>query len=606
MKNFLINHFEKIILAVVAVICIIMITGSVKQYLSRKEEQVDVNALKGRIEVYIHTENEPELPAVPEYTKILNRKVEGDLVSLLTPSPDDIIYPPEIPALVKIVRKPRFALLPPLVDAIQHIPGKGDIEDGADPPKGIVASYKLIKIAFCADEKQKTIVENEFSNAFQGQKGAVIGAVLQRKLVHDGKTSVDKSPWLTLSGSEQEPVWEELEDPGKTSYMLKPAVQKGAASGHRRDRITRTRRPAQGTATGLKFSFIDTDVGEFKTYIYRLALVSAVQEGVRLFRKSPTPQDLAKDKDAVYKFDPELYDPGEKLRDKETFSPDDPLLSGIAGRQPGATDKIPEGTETAGAAFYRVLSAFIQTPQAKVESDCKIFPTSQLGDQVSIYIFKHFYYTVKEKDEGAGGNGAENESVNKKPVKKIMLWAELLSNFPHSVDDRIGREQLISSRKFADNKPRKVDFTTPYRLLRVGRADFKYVEEVVKRELENGELVEKKKLEERIIPDSLYIEVKNIYTGKEKRVWKQGNIVIYDLKRRVIERLRQETERLATELGNRDERPSEDEEEERLSPAERERRAIERERKDEKGLSPAERERRAIERERRERKEEPR
>ena len=125
-----------------------MIIGSFKQYFSKKELEVDVNQLKEKIGIYINTPKKPDLPLIPNYTQILTSKIEGDLVCLLTQNTKDIIYPPEIPALIKVIQKPRFTLLPPIADAITYIPGKGEVEDRQNPPMGVAPSYKIVKIAF--------------------------------------------------------------------------------------------------------------------------------------------------------------------------------------------------------------------------------------------------------------------------------------------------------------------------------------------------------------------------------------------------------------------------------------------------------------------------
>lgn len=550
MKNFLINHFEKIILGIVVIICLFMITGSVNQYLSRKEEQVDVNELKERIQDYINTENKPDLEPIPAYTDQLTAKLEGERMSLLNPAVRDVIYPPEFPKLIKIVQKPRFSLLRPVPDSINTLPGKGKVEDSENPPMGAAASYMMVKVKFKTDDKQQTGIENKFSNTFKGSRAVVAGAVLQRRLVHDGRKAVNASAWKTLSGPEEDPVWKKLDNPASTTFILKPLEGKRGTS----------------RSKGLVFLYFDTGVKPFRTYEYRFALLAGIQEGIRLFKRAVTPQDRAADRNAVFKFDPDMYDSGERFSGNEVFEAgemgaDDPLNA----QQNERSDlkKNAEPAPAGGRPFYKVISGFSNEFKATAESDCEIHLASQMADQVSVFILKHFQYTVKlnsaEKKTGdpevpIPGGALPIPDIQSSQQIKEVFWADLVVSFLHSKDDRIGREQAVKGHKFVDNKNRTVDFTTPFRLLRVGRSDRRVTEQIVKREMdEQGRIIEKKEIQKRIKPDVLYADVENIYTGKRSRIWRTDQQVVRRIKREAAEQLQKERERFKNMTEKQDE-----------------------------------------------------
>ena len=403
---------------------------------------------------------------------------------------------------------------------------------------GVVPSYKLVKIGCKQDNRQEIKVENKFSNNFKGHKAVVIGVILQRQLVHDGKKPLTASPWLTLTGSSETPVWEDLENPATTKYILRPDLMKiqrrvvrnqmGPPAQGQYDELVPVPSPVgkgkKGKKKEFKFSYEDTEVDPFKTYQYRFALIAGIQEGIRLFRKPVTPEDLAKDKNAVYKFDPELYDLGEDFTKNEVFEQDELKKYGFTttvGISPAPEKAGIGAVEMTASSYYKIISKFSNVFKATVETDCEIILSGQMADQVSIYILKHFRYTIEQKAGGAQPGPAEGpftgelerEARPQQGIKKT-LWADLLTSSLHSIKDRIRRKgMLVSGSEFADRKPRRVDFDTPYELLKVGHADYKEVVMVPVREMnEDGELEEKLEARERIIRDLLYIEVRNIFT----------------------------------------------------------------------------------------------
>jgi len=564
MRSFLVHHFEKIILAAVVVICLLMIVGSVRQYMSTRGEELDVNELKTKIRNYIDTPAEPSLPPIRKYVEQLASRIGGKEVILLGEVRQGMIYPPELPELIKVMQKPRFAFLPPEPAEITVVPGMGENQEtGKEKPKGAAAGYNLVVVSFRTREGQQVEVVNSFPNDYKGHRARVFGAVLQRRLVHDGKKKVS-SPWLTLTGDESKPAWEELEDPATSSYILRPERPgekgspfrfsprgEGPPEMMRKEGMTEPFPPprvsgaAQKKEEPLFFSYEDADVDAFKTYEYRFALVAAIQEGVRLFKRPLTDEDRKKDMQAVYSFNPALYEQGIRFTDGR---PGDPEILKKYGIGTDGGKDFKEGKKNKHAPFYLVLSDFSESVAATPKNDCEIFLAGKLGKHVSIYILKHFRYTVEENLAGVSSGGGplgSGKGGEVTPVLKLTVWAEILMNFGHSVNDRIGKKKVVPGRYFVDNKRRVVDFTTPYRILRVGNADYKEKRIVTRREATpEGEIVEKNEVRERIIRDLLYMDVENVITGKVTRYWRRRSAAIFvQLRREAAQRRKRELDR---------------------------------------------------------------
>ncbi|MFC1582181.1 hypothetical protein ACFL4W_01450 [Planctomycetota bacterium] len=87
-------------------------------------------------------------------------------------------------------------------------------------------------------------------------------------------------------------------------------------------------------------------------------------------------------------------------------------------------------------------------------------------------------------------------------LDQLYTKANVFDYFSHSIGDRIGHRnepRIYSFRKFTDNKPRKVDFTTPYEFFGFGEAD-------------------------PLTKKAAHVKIKNMFNGEISVIWEPNEI----------------------------------------------------------------------------------
>lgn len=556
MKNIFYKHGEKFFVVIVCIICLILIASDVNKYLIKEKEKIQYDELMQEIQTALESTKEPVMPEIVSYEQNLKDIIEGKSLLVISKISQGLVYPREFSRLIPVMQKPRFVLLPPK-DNIR----KGDAYVKVEP------GFKIVTVSFENDDIVSGFVRNTFKNpledgmSFEGHVGVVFGGVLQRKLMHNGKKDITDSSWLTLSGSKENPAWKNLENPLQTTFVLQR--EKNAQTRRVPVAIMERGFDMRANETGrhvkLRFSFDDIAVEEFKSYEYRMAIIGAVQKGVRVFNHGVTDEEKQKDWDAVKTFEQSLYEPGLDFMRNPTIEKillleygveglgyESMVGTGVTGGQPGAKVSVP---------FFLVRSSWSKAYTAKVKADSIMVLSGQFGQGgiVSIYVLKHYRYTFTKE-------GKQQTAVS-----------DLLQSFTHSLNDRIGKEprlRRVRGREFMDKEVRMVDFTTPYELVKIDRADRVIIrrgKELVPDE--DGKLVIKEVQKREVQKDVLYIKVRNVITDEIKKHWLVGTQVINTLRAKAAERLRKEKQRIEEKekrkKTKRDEHPLEKEDKKR-------------------------------------------